>query len=79
MEDRTFAMGYLVEQRQTYDRPLCVELTRGARGVYRWSIKFHGHSGAEALDLIRKVDRELFQAYVVMPMEAYGEDTAYTD
>ncbi len=53
----------LVEHRQTKERPESVELTRGAKGVYRWTIKVYAGDGIGIASRVALIDsklRELF-------------------
>jgi len=49
----------LIEHREVKERPLSVELTRGANGVYRWTIKAYGEHYASIMDDLTKADKAL--------------------
>jgi len=44
---------------QTYDQPIEIALTRGAKGQYRWSINVKAESPLAALRQVQDIDSEL--------------------
>lgn len=48
-----------VEHKQVVERPLHTTLTRGANGVYRWEISYHGAQSGECLKVLKEADAML--------------------
>jgi hypothetical protein len=61
---------------QEFKQPITVELTRGQRGAYGWSIKVNAEDMERALYLIDTIDAELRARYGgagLQVKEAVGE------
>lgn len=50
---------------QTYDQPVEIQLTRGAKNQYRWSINVKAESPLAALRQVQDIDSELRHRYGV--------------
>ena len=57
----------------TYGEPFTVEVERGQRGGYGWTIKVHGKNPAEILKTIQDLDQQLRDQYQPLANSQKGD------
>lgn len=53
------------EHKIVHEDPLSVEVERGQRGGYGWSIKLHGEMPSEVIRTIKETDQKLRELFLV--------------
>jgi len=61
------------EHKIEHVEPLSVEVERGMRGQYGWSIKLHGVEPKAVVDIIATTDQKLRELFLVKGEEVKGE------
>lgn len=56
-----------------YAEPLSVEVERGQRGGYGWTIKLHGVKSGEVVQIVWETDQKLRQLFLVKGEEVKDE------
>jgi len=67
-------MDLSISHKFEYAEPLSVEIERGQRGGYGWTIKLHGQKSGEVVDVIAKTDQKLKELFLPKVEEVKGED-----
>jgi len=67
------------EHKIEHVEPLSVEVERGMRGQYGWSIKLHGVEPKAVVDIIATTDQKLRELFLVKGEEVKGESKEHTD
>jgi len=52
---------------QSYDQPIQIDLSRGAKGQYYWKISVKAESPLSALHMVQDIDQELRHRYALAP------------
>jgi len=63
-------MDIELEHKIQHAEPLSVEVERGQRGGYGWTIKLHGVEPEAVVDIIAKTDQRLRELFLVKGEEA---------
>ena len=63
-------MDIELEHKIEHAEPLSVEVERGMRGQYGWSIKLHGVKPEEVVGIIATTDQKLRELFLVKGEEA---------
>ena len=58
-------MDIELEHKISHEEPLLVEVERGQRGGYGWTIKYHGADPSEAILIIHETDTRLRAMFLV--------------
>jgi len=66
-------MDFFFSHKIEYAEPLSVEVERGQRGGYGWTIKLHGVEPKAVVDIIAKTDLRLRDLFLAKPEEAIEE------
>lgn len=72
-------MDFFFAHRIEYAEPLSVEVERGQRGGYGWTIKLHGVKAEEIVNTIAETDQKLRDLFLPKPEEIIGESKEHTD
>jgi len=59
-----------LEHRIEHVEPLSVEVERGMRGAYGWTIKYHGQHPLQVTEIINNTDQKLRELFLVKGEEA---------
>ena len=62
-----------------YVEPLSVEVERGMRGQYGWTIKMHGVKSGEVIKTIQETDQRLKEIFLPKGEEVKDESKEHTD
>ena len=62
-----------------YADPLSVEVERGQRGGYGWTIKLYGVKAEEIVNTIAETDQKLRELFLPKPEEVVVESKEHTD
>jgi len=72
-------MDFFFNHKIEYAEPLSVEVERGQRGGYGWTIKLHGVKAEEIVNTIAETDLKLRELFLAKPEEVTGESKEHTD